>query len=287
MIKLAVIGDVVGAPGRRALEQAMPILRERGVDRVIANVENSANGSGLTPDLYQRFKAMGVDAMTLGDHCFKKSQIFATLDSATDLIRPANLAAQARGKGMMRVPLSQASNGESSLLVITLLGRLFMTQLPANDPYAEIDRLLEQHCRPADVVVVEIHAEATSEKIAMGWHLNGRAALVFGTHTHVTTADARLLPLPGSNDDATIPGQPRLGVAGGTAYITDLGMTGPVNSVLGRRADRVLKHMTTAMPAPFDVADGLPTVHGLIVDVNPTSGLSERVEPFVWELTEA
>ncbi|MFI4860567.1 MAG: YmdB family metallophosphoesterase [Phycisphaerales bacterium JB063] len=277
-LKIAILGDIVGVPGRQAAASAVPVLRERhGVHLVLANAENAANGSGLTPELYRKLTAAGIDGMTLGDHAFRKQQIYPTLDAEPNLIRPVNLPAKARGKGVMTLSATDDAGQPHTVHVVTIIGQLFMNTMRGSDPYAAADRAVSEIKTkdPHAIVIVEIHAEATSEKVAMGWHLNGRAACVFGTHTHIPTADARLLPTP--QDDESIPGKPWLGV-GRTAYITDLGMTGPYDSVLGRRADRVVKHMTTSLPAAFDVAEGKGTARGIIVDIDPASGLAVGVE---------
>ncbi len=265
-IRLIILGDIVGTPGRQAVAQAVPILRQRHEpDLILANAENAANGAGLTPELYQKLSRAGVDAFTLGDHVYKKQQIAHTLESEPNIIRPANLPAGAAGSRWMKLPIP----GKRDVYVVTVLGRLFMNHLPADDPFACVEAVMSELPEPSPILVLEVHAEATSEKAAMGWRFNGKAAVVFGTHTHVPTADARILPagVPGSAD-----GVP------GTAYITDLGMCGSVDSVLGRRVDRVLKHMTTAMPAPFDVADGDPRVSGVVVDIDEPSGRATRIE---------
>ena len=278
-MKIAFLGDVVGAPGRRALTQAIPRLRgDLGVDVVLANVENTAAGSGLLPDQHARFAAAGVDGMTLGDHAFRKNKIRSKLESATDLIRPFNLPPSAWGRGAMTIRKPDIP----PVHVITLMGRLFMNGPQAGDPFAAFDAWHERLTNapgsgPPPILVVEIHAEATSEKVAMGWHCNGRAALVVGTHTHVPTADARVLPPPGL--DPTIPGERRPRV-GGTAYVTDLGMTGPDDSCLGRRVDRVLSFMTRCVPSPFDVAEGNPHVHGVIATIDPGSARATAIERF-------
>ncbi|MFW5683179.1 MAG: TIGR00282 family metallophosphoesterase, partial [Phycisphaeraceae bacterium] len=258
-MRIAFFGDVVGAAGMRALAHASPILRnDHGAELLVANAENAANGSGLTPELYKKCRQAGIDGVTLGDHVFKKAQIVPALEREAELIRPCNLPGGAAGRGMMTLRVG-GDEGEQAtgppIVVISVMGRLFMNQLPVDEPFAAIDRALASIGLREACVIVEVHAEATSEKIALGWHLNGRVAAVVGTHTHVPTADARVLPMPGS--DPTLPGEGRLGVGDlGTAYITDLGMTGPKDSVLGRRADRVVKHMSTAMHAAFDVAEG-------------------------------
>jgi len=275
-LRIAFLGDIVGGPGCKAVTQQLPILRERfGPNLVIANAENAANGSGLTPELYKKICSRGVDAITLGDHVYKKKQIVQTLEREPNITRPANLSTGAAGKRWMCLQPTD-NGGEASDLpkvyVITVLGRIFMS-MPANDPFATVDRLLEELPEKDPIVIVEVHAEATSEKIAMGWHLNGRVAAVVGTHTHTPTADARILP---AEVDGT--GAPSIG-RGGTAYISDLGMTGPHDSVLGRRADRVVAHMTTNMPHPFDVAEGNPRVQGVVIDIDPGTGKATSIEP--------
>ncbi len=268
-MRLLILGDIVGDPGILAVTQQLPALRQHyRADLVIANAENAHQGTGLTPSLYKKLAAAGVDAMTLGDHCYKKNHILPTLQNADNLIRPCNLSAQALGRTSMVIQ----KEGFAPLYVFTVLGRLMMS-MPANDPFAAADAMLSAAPRDA-AVIVEVHAEATSEKVALGWHLNGRAAVVFGTHTHIPTRDARLLPPGIPSPDA---GWDSSGGVG-TAYISDIGMCGPIDGVLGRRADRVLKHMTTNMPAPFDVAEGNPQVQGVFVEL--TGRCAAVIEPF-------
>jgi len=256
-MRILMIGDVVGRPGRRVVWQQLPGLIERyGADVVIANGENAAGGSGLTPKLLDKLRGYGVDGVTLGDHAFRKGEILPALAGREDVIRPANLPAGSPGRGVMTL---RAADGRA-VHVVTVLGRLYMTGPQADDPFATVDRVIGE--LPAgEPVVVEVHAEATSEKVGMGHYLDGRAALVAGTHTHIPTADARVLP-------------------GGTGYITDLGMTGPYDSVLGRRKDRVLQFMTTALPAQFDVAEGDVRLCGVFVELGEGGGAirCERVE---------
>jgi len=275
-MRIAFLGDIVGTPGRQALTQQLPHLREQhAADVVIANAENIANGSGITPEQYRKLCDAGVDGLTLGDHAFRKQQIRATLQDADNLIRPINLPGRAWGKGFMR--LASPIDGQPDVVVVTIMGRLFMNTVQADDPFAAVDRFLDSlRSQPPAIVIVEIHCEATSEKVAMGWHCNGRVAAVVGTHTHVPTADARVLPSPGS--DLSLPGTPQPAAGGGTAYVTDLGMTGPQDSVLGRRADRVVHHMSTGLPAAFDVAEGNPVVQGVLIDINPDTRLATSVE---------
>ncbi|MEX2389415.1 MAG: TIGR00282 family metallophosphoesterase [Phycisphaeraceae bacterium] len=277
-LRIAILGDIVGTPGRMAVAQCMGELRRRyEPDLVIANAENAANGSGLTPALHQKLVDAGVDAMTLGDHVYKRKEIVKTLESDAAIIRPANLPRSAAGRTWMRLTPPRAGYRGPGVYVVTLLGRLFMN-LPVNHPFEVIDQVLGQLPEKNGIVIVEVHAEATSEKQALGWYLNGRVAAVFGSHTHVPTADARILPTQPTHDRAGA--QPALGAVGGTAYISDIGMCGPYDSVLGRRIDRVLTHMTTSMPAPFDVAEGDPRLSGIILDIDETTGRSTAIERF-------
>lgn len=265
-IRVIMLGDIVGMPGVHAVEQLVPKMRQQyQPDLVIANAENAADGSGLTPVLFKQLRAAGVDGMTMGDHVYKRMQIASVLENETVITRPANLPHAAKGRRWMA--LTPATLGGVAVppgtklpkvYVLTVLGRIFAS-LPADDPFACIEQVLGHLPEVNPIVIVEVHAEATSEKQAIGWFLDGRAALVFGTHTHVPTADAKLLP-------------------GGTGYITDLGMTGPYESIIGRRIDRVLIHMTTAMPAPFDVAGGDVRLCGVLVDIDEKSRRAVHIE---------
>jgi metallophosphoesterase (TIGR00282 family) len=261
-IRLIMLGDIVGGVGRRAVTQLMPVLRQRWRPHaVIANAENAAAGSGLTPELYRKLCAAGVDAMTLGDHVYKKQDIVSVLETADNIIRPANLAAGAKGRRWMTVPLKPLE-GEAGdlppLFVTTVLGRIFMN-LPANDPFATVDQVLSELPRKEPIVIVEAHAETTSEKAALAWYLDGRVSAVLGTHTHVPTADARILPQ-------------------GTAFISDLGMCGPWTSILGRNVLPVLTHMTTGMHAPYDVAEGDPRICGVFLEIDESSRRAVAIE---------
>src|SRR6476620_759111 len=232
-LRLLVLGDIVGRPGRIILHQKLAnLVRERDVHMVIANGENIAGGSGITANLFHKIRSYGVDVVTLGDHCFRKQDIQQSLQSSERIIRPANLAAEAVGRGWTVVN----TNSGIPVGVFCVLGRIYMN-LPADDPFAVADRVLEQMPQNVKCIVCDMHAEASSEKVAMGHWLDGRVSLIVGTHTHVPTADAKILP-------------------GGSAFISDLGMCGPYDSILGRRKDRVLKYMTTSMPQNFEVATG-------------------------------
>jgi metallophosphoesterase (TIGR00282 family) len=233
------------------------LVRQHNVDLVIANAENIAGGSGITTNLFHKIRAYGVDVVTLGDHVFKKADIVPTMQTTERIVRPANLAASAAGRGFTVV----TTNSGVQVGVFCLLGRIFMN-LPSDDPFAAADRVLQQLPRSVRVCVCDIHAEASSEKVAMGHHLDGRCSFIFGTHTHIPTADAKILP-------------------GGSAFISDLGMCGPYDSVLGRRKDRVVKFMTTNMPQPFDVATGDVRLCGAVAEIDPETGRAisiERVE---------
>lgn len=256
--KLLFLGDINGAPGKGALERLMPALRERwNPDLVVANAENARNGSGLTPELYRSFREMGIDAITLGDHVYRDARIVPLLEQpAEPIARPANLAARAPGKRWIRIPAGNACPRD--IFVVTVLGRIFFP-LPANDPFATVDEVLAQLPDRRPIVVVEAHMEATSEKAALAAYCDGRAALVVGTHTHVPTADARIL-------------------RGGTAFITDVGMCGPYDSVIGRQTDAVLRHMTTGLTMHYDMAQGDCRVCGVLVEISCDTGLANRVE---------
>lgn len=255
-IRILALGDIVGRPGRMVVHQKLPeIVRSRKVDLVIANGENIAGGSGITPNLFHKLRSYGVDLVTLGDHTFKRLDIVPVLTASERIIRPANLSQQAAGRGFAVV----TSNAGVQVGVMNLLGRIYMN-LPADDPFAAADRILREHFPSSvKVTVCDMHAEATSEKVAMGHHLDGRVSLVFGTHTHVPTADARILP-------------------GGSAVISDVGMCGPYDSVLGRRKDRVIKYMTTNMPHSFDVATNDVKLCGVLAEIDETTGRAISVE---------
>jgi metallophosphoesterase (TIGR00282 family) len=259
VVRILCLGDIVGRPGRQIVHQKLPgLVRERQVDLVVANAENIAGGSGITANLFHKIRSYGVDVVTLGDHVYRKADILPTLQSSERIVRPANLASGAAG----RTGTVVSTNSGVAVGVFAVLGRIFMNQLPSNDPFAAADTVLNQFPRHVRVKVCDVHAEASSEKVAMGHWLDGRCSVVFGTHTHIPTADAKVL-------------------AGGTAFISDLGMCGPYDSVLGRRKDRVLKYMTTNMPQPFDVATGDVRLCGALAEVDADTGRAlsiERVE---------
>ena len=277
-IRVVMLGDIVGHAGVRAVVELLPAIRRFWEPHaVIVNAENAANGSGLIPSQYQQLCKAGVDAITLGDHAFRKQQIFATLASQPNICRPANLSHHAAGRTHVHLPLAGHPGG---LFVVTVLGQLFINNVRPADPFTTVDALLDRLPSPRPIVIVEVHAEATSEKVAMGWYLNGRVGLVAGTHTHVPTADARILTP--AHPGIMAPDQSDLADPGAsdrrTAYISDLGMCGSRDSVLGRRVDRVLKFMTTAMPAPFDPAEDNPAVNGVVVTFDEATGGATGIE---------
>lgn len=253
-LNILCIGDIVGRPGRRILaEKLASIVKERGVDCVIANAENAAGGSGLTPQIYDKLLKYGVNLITLGDHAYKKKDIIQTLETADNIVRPANLSEFAAGRG---VAFYVTAKGPT-VAVASLIGRIFMK--PAECPFAAIDRIISQIQQKADIIVVDFHAEATSEKIAMAYHLDGKVACLFGTHTHVTTADERIMHR-------------------GTAYITDVGMTGGHDSVLGRGVESVLKSFRTQMPYPYEIATGDVRLNAVFVTIDTRTKKAECIE---------
>jgi len=247
-VRILLIGDVVGKPGRQIITQALPgVIAREGLDLVIANGENAAGGSGITPAIYRELLRAGVDCITLGDHIYKRQEIAPLLAQESNIVKPANYPAEAPGREFAVV---KARNGVE-VAVVSLLGRVFMR--PVDCPFAAVDRVLAALPAAVKVIVIDCHAEATSDKQLIGRYLDGRVSAVLGTHTHVPTADEQVLP-------------------GGTAFQCDVGMTGPYESILGRRIDRVLETTRTFQPTHFEVASGDPRLCGTIVDVDETTG---------------
>lgn len=250
------IGDVVGKPGRRILAQMLPALRrDVGADLVIANGENSAGGFGITPETLDDLLRAGVDVVTGGNHTWQAREIYTLLDSSPHILRPANYppGTPGRGSGIFR----SSGRAPGSVAVLNLEGRIFMQ--PLDSPFTVAREEAERLRRETPVIVVDMHAEATSEKIALGWYLDGRVSAVIGTHTHVQTADERIL-------------------LEGTAFISDAGMTGPRDSVIGMSRDEVLQRFLTQLPVRFDVAPGPAQLNGVVVEVDERTGLSRRIE---------
>ena len=248
------VGDVVGRPGRDAVETLLPRLRaELEVDFCIVNGENVADGVGITPRLADRLLAAGADAITLGNHTWRRIEIAPYLGGSDRVVRPANFASDAPGRG---VTIVAAADG-TKVAVVNVLGSLFLD--PARSMWELIDTLVDEARATTPTVFVDVHAEATSEKVALAHHLDGRATAVLGTHTHVQTSDARVLP-------------------GGTAALTDVGMTGPHDSVIGVKAELAIRRMRTGMPVRFETADGGVRLEGALVTSDPASGRASAIE---------
>jgi 2',3'-cyclic-nucleotide 2'-phosphodiesterase len=253
-VRILFIGDIFGKPGREIARRAIPALVERReIDFVIANVENSAAGFGVTGDIADTILGYGVDVMTTGNHVWDKKEILDYIPRQPKLLRPANFPAGVPGRGSY---LGRTRTGEP-VGVLNLMGRIFMA--PLDDPFAAALREIEQLRAKARIIIVDFHAEATSEKVAMGWHLDGRATAVFGTHTHVQTADERILPR-------------------GTACLTDAGMTGPHDSIIGVTVDAALGRFVNGMPTRFEAATGPGRLNAIIVTADLASGKATAVE---------
>jgi 2',3'-cyclic-nucleotide 2'-phosphodiesterase len=241
-VRILFVADVVGAPGRRAVEQRLPSLREElDVDACIVNGENVADGVGITPKLADKLLAAGADAITLGNHTWRRNDITAYLETSERVVRPANFSARAPGRGVAYV---RARDG-TEVAVVNLQGALFMET--STNPFELAERLADQAHTRTPVIVVDIHAEATSEKVALARLLDGRVTAVIGTHTHVQTNDARVLP-------------------GGTAALSDAGMTGPHDSVIGVRSELAIQRMRTGVPVRFQTAEGDVRIEGALVE---------------------
>jgi metallophosphoesterase (TIGR00282 family) len=246
-MRILFIGDIVGTPGVQFVRRVVPALRAReALDLVVANAENASGGSGMYPNTLRQLKGAGIDAFTMGDHIYKKADLIPALEGEP-IVKPANLPAAAPGRDHVVV----YTKAGVPVAVVSLLGRTFMR--PVDCPFQAADRVLAQ--LPPDVrcIVIDAHTEATADKYLLAHHLRGRVSAVLGTHTHVQTADERVSPE-------------------GTAFVCDVGMTGPYDGILGRRADRVLATTITFVPTPFDVATGDVRLGGAIVDVDEATG---------------
>ena len=262
-MRVLLIGDIVGKPGRRIVTQCLAALREREqLDLVVANGENAAAGSGITQGIYEELISAGVDGITLGDHIYKRKEIDETLRTQSNIVKPANYPQRAPGREWM---LLTAGDG-TRVAVLSLLGRVFMR--PVDCPWSAADRVLDEIPDDVRVRIVDFHAEATSDMQLMGRYLDGRVAAVLGTHTHVPTADEQLFP-------------------GGTAFQCDVGMTGPHESILGRRIDRVLETTLTFYPTHFEVARHDVRLHGTIVEIDAATGHASAIRRLAVNQTEA
>ena len=253
-MKVILIGDIVGNPGREVLVRRLPSLkREVGAEFVVANVENAAGGAGVTRPVCEEILGAGVDVMTSGNHIYDKKDVLGYIGNEPRLLRPANYSPDSPGRGMW---LGSTISG-TQVAVINVQGRVFMP--PTDCPFNAVDRLLAEVGNRARVIIVDVHAEATSEKLAMGRHLDGRVSAVVGTHTHVQTSDEQLLP-------------------GATAYITDLGMTGPHSGIIGVKSELVLTRFLKAVPARFETAEADATLNGVVIDVNERDGRASSID---------
>jgi hypothetical protein len=252
-MRLLFIGDIVGKPGRELIRKGLRGLVEReGIDLVVANAENAAAGFGVTKDIGDTLLEAGVDVMTSGNHIWDKKEVIPYITAEPRLLRPANYPAGVPGRGSY---VAQTRDGRA-VGVINVMGRVFMLNI--DDPFQVVLKEIEALRGRTRVIVVDFHAEATSEKVAMGWHLDGKVTLVVGTHTHVQTADERLLP-------------------NGTAYLTDAGMTGPHDSIIGMEREPSLARFLNGMPSRFEPASGNPRLNGLIVDADDKTGRATAI----------
>jgi len=256
-LNILIIGDIVGRPGRMAVRELVPQLKEKEkLHFCIANAENAAGGSGITAKIADELLACGLDVLTSGDHIWKQKDIVDYINNPTALLRPANYPPEAAGNGYGIFPIK--INQDIKIAVINLQGRVFM-QPNSDCPFHAVNNILANISKQTGIIIVDLHCEATSEKVAMGWHLDGQVSCLFGSHTHIQTADETILPQ-------------------GTGYITDVGMCGPYDSVIGRRTDRVLSAFITGMPAPFDVAKNDIRLSGIIVTIDSKTGKAIRIK---------
>jgi metallophosphoesterase (TIGR00282 family) len=251
-VNILMVGDVFGEPGRAALAKLLPqIRRQHAIDFAVVNVENAAGGFGVTPAMARTFLDQGVDVMTSGNHIWDKKEIVEYIVKENLLLRPANFPAGTPGTGFVTVKA-----GPHKVAVLNLMGRVFM--LPIDCPFRKADEIIPELRRETPIILVDMHSEATSEAVAMGWYLDGRVSAVVGTHRHVQTADERVLP-------------------GGTAYITDLGLTGPTDGVIGVERDLIIQRFLSQMPARFEPAKGPAALHGVIIEIDPESGRASDI----------
>jgi metallophosphoesterase (TIGR00282 family) len=247
-VKVLFIGDIVGKPGRELIRKGLrPLVEHLGVDLVVANAENAAAGFGITKDIGDALLEWGVDVMTSGNHVWDKKEVLPYIAAEPRLLRPANYPAGVPGRGAY---VAQTGDGRP-VGIVNVMGRVFMLNI--DDPFAVVLREIEAIRHRTRVIIVDFHAEATSEKIAMGWHLDGKATLVVGTHTHVQTADERILP-------------------NGTAYLTDAGMTGPHDSIIGMDRESAMVRFLSGMPSKFEPATGNPRLNGVLVEADERTG---------------
>lgn len=254
-LKILFIGDIVGSPGRAAVKRLLPGLRKaHGIDMVIANAENSAGGSGITQRVARDLFQSGCDVLTSGDHVWRRPEVVELLHAQVNILRPMNFPRMTPGHGSV---VFKTERGVK-VGVVCLLGRVFIDAM-VEPPFRVIQDEIKALQEETPVIVVDFHAEATSEKVAMGWFLDGEVSAVLGTHTHIQTADEKILPR-------------------GTAYLTDAGMTGPYDSVIGRSKDKIIERFLTGMPTRFELGTGDVQLHGVVVDIDAATGKAVRIE---------
>ena len=253
-MKILFIGDIVGSPGREAIKKLLPgLIKGDSLDFVVANAENVAGGSGITLKTAEDLFASGVDVLTSGDHIWKRSEIFELLNTEGRILRPLNFPSTSPGKGSSVFKTKTGKN----VGVINVNGRVFMD--PLECPFKTSLQAAEELSKETNIIIVDMHAEATSEKVALGWYLDGKVSAVLGTHTHIQTADEKILPK-------------------GTAYITDAGMTGPYDSVIGRKVEDVLQRFLTLLPTRFEVAENNIQLHGVLLNIDNKTGRAISIE---------
>ncbi|HEX2466221.1 MAG TPA: TIGR00282 family metallophosphoesterase [Thermoanaerobaculia bacterium] len=256
-MRLLFVGDVIGKPGRQAAARFLPeLVDRRHVDYTVVNIENAAGGFGITPEVLDEFADLPIDCFTSGNHVWDKKLGLPLLDERANVLRPANYPPGNPGRGLH---VGETAAG-IPVATINLEGQVFMS--PLDSPFEEADKLVAGLDGKVKVILVDFHAEATSEKQAMGWYLDGRASAVLGTHTHVPTADARILP-------------------NGTAFMTDVGMTGPYESIIGFRTDRVLRRFLLRTPSQFEVAKDDVRLAAALIEIDPKSGRAQSIEPLL------
>jgi len=253
LVHVVVIGDIIGEPGRKALFLSLSgLIREKNVDFVIANGENAAGGFGITGNIAGKLYSYGVDCITTGNHVWRNKEVFKIIENNSRLLRPMNYPEGTPGRGWTVIE----KNGVK-LAVMSLLGRVYME--PVENPFRTANKEIARIQKITKNIIVDFHGEATSEKVAMGWHLDGKVSAVIGTHTHVQTADERILPE-------------------GTAYITDIGMTGPFDSVIGMRRENALRKFITLLPSKFSVAENDIRLNAVLIAIDTTSGKAQTIE---------
>ncbi|MFC4404510.1 TIGR00282 family metallophosphoesterase [Gracilibacillus xinjiangensis] len=253
-MRILFIGDIVGSPGREMVKEYLPKLKAKYQPHIsIVNGENAASGKGITEKIYKNLLEWGANAITMGNHTWDKKDIFEFIEDAPYMVRPGNLPVGTPGNDIVFIK----SNGKE-IAVLNLLGRTFMQ--PVDDPFRKIDELIEIAKKRTNIIFVDFHAEATSEKLAFGWYLDGKVSAVVGTHTHVQTADNRILPNK-------------------SAYISDVGMTGPYDGILGMEREAVLKRFLTALPVRFEVPkEGRTQLSAVLIDIDSSTGRANNIE---------